>query len=82
MSKYILAIDQGTTSTRCIVFDHSGTIITADQKEHQQFFPRPGWVEHDPLEIWNKTLEVISNALRKADLTAADIAKAAKELIG
>lgn len=74
MSKYILAIDQGTTSTRCIVFDHSGTIITADQKEHQQFFPRPGWVEHDPLEIWNKTLEVISNALRKADLTAADIA--------
>ena len=74
MSKYILAIDQGTTSTRCIVFDHSGTIITADQKEHQQFFPRPGWVEHDPLEIWAKTLEVIGNALRKADLSAADIA--------
>lgn len=74
MPKYILAIDQGTTSTRCIVFDHSGTIITADQKEHQQIYPRPGWVEHNPVEIWQKTLEVISNALRKADLSPQDIA--------
>jgi glycerol kinase len=74
MSKYILAIDQGTTSTRCIVFDHSGTIISADQKEHEQIYPKPGWVEHNPIEIWNKTLEVVNNALRKADLTKQDIA--------
>lgn len=73
MPKYILSIDQGTTSTRCIVFDHSGTIITADQKEHQQIYPRPGWVEHNPVEIWQKTLGVISNALRKADLSPQDI---------
>ncbi|MEM5775822.1 MAG: FGGY family carbohydrate kinase, partial [Anaerolineaceae bacterium] len=74
MPKYILAIDQGTTSTRCIVFNHSGTIITADHKEHQQIYPRPGWVEHNPVEIWQKTLEVISNALHKADLSPQDIA--------
>jgi len=74
MPKYILAIDQGTTSTRCIVFDKNGNIITADQKEHQQIYPKPGWVEHDPLEIWNKTLEVIENALRKSDLTPQDLA--------
>ena len=74
MPKFILAIDQGTTSTRCIVFDKNGNIITADQKEHQQIYPKPGWVEHDPLEIWNKTLEVIDNALRKSDLTPQDLA--------
>ncbi|HWQ04502.1 MAG TPA: glycerol kinase GlpK [Longilinea sp.] len=74
MSKYILAIDQGTTSTRCIVFDKIGNIISADQKEHLQIYPKPGWVEHDPLEIWNKTLEVIGNALRKSDLSPQDLA--------
>lgn len=74
MPKYILAIDQGTTSTRCIVFDKNGIIISADQKEHLQIYPKPGWVEHDPLEIWNKTLEVIENALRKSDLTPQDLA--------
>ncbi|TLN11410.1 glycerol kinase GlpK, partial [bacterium] len=74
MPKYILAIDQGTTSTRCIVFDHSANIITADQKEHTQIYPKPGWVEHNALEIWEKTREVIGNALRKADLTPQDIA--------
>jgi len=51
MADYILAIDQGTTSTRAIVFDHSGTIIATGQKEHEQIFPRAGWVEHDPEEI-------------------------------
>lgn len=74
MPKYILAIDQGTTSTRCIVFDKNGIIISADQKEHLQIYPKPGWVEHDPLEIWNKTLEVIENTLRKSDLTPQDLA--------
>ncbi|MBI3340509.1 MAG: glycerol kinase GlpK [Chloroflexi bacterium] len=66
MPKYVAAIDQGTTSTRFIIFDHGGNIITADQKEHQQIYPKPGWVEHDPLEIWERTLQVIDGALKKA----------------
>ena len=60
---YIAAIDQGTTSTRCILFDHGGRVVSAAQKEHRQIFPRPGWVEHDPLEIWGNTQEVITGAL-------------------
>ncbi len=74
MTKYIAAIDQGTTSTRCIIFDHSGRIVALDQKEHQQIYPKPGWVEHDALEIWDRTQEVTHNALRKAGLNAANIA--------
>ena len=74
MQKYVAAIDQGTTSTRCMIFDHQGNIVAVDQKEHQQIFPKPGWVEHDPLEIWEKTQEVIGNALRKSDILASDIA--------
>jgi glycerol kinase len=73
MSRYIAAIDQGTTSTRCMVFDHSGQIIAVDQKEHEQIFPKPGWVEHNPLEIWQRTQEVISNALAKSGLRPADL---------
>ncbi|MDD2922439.1 MAG: glycerol kinase GlpK [Anaerolineales bacterium] len=67
MSKYVAAIDQGTTSTRFIIFDHSGNVIAVDQKEHRQIFPKPGWVEHDPLEIWERTREVMSGALGKLD---------------
>ena len=74
MSNYVIAIDQGTTSTRAIVFDHSGSIISVGQLEHAQIFPRAGWVEHDPLEIWANTREVIGQALSKADLTRHDIA--------
>jgi glycerol kinase len=74
MSKYIVAIDQGTTSTRCILFDHAGTIVASDQREHQQIYPKPGWVEHDALEIWAHTREVITGALGRAGVTAADIA--------
>ena len=59
MTKYIGAIDQGTTSTRFIVFDSAGKIIAVDQKEHHQIFPKPGWVEHDPNEIYENTLTVI-----------------------
>ena len=73
MAKYILAIDQGTTSTRCIVFDHGGKIIAVDQKEHQQIYPKPGWVEHDPYEIWLRTQEVIRGALTKANLKKSDV---------
>jgi len=66
MSKYIAAIDQGTTSARFIIFDHGGNVIAVDQKEHKQIYPKPGWVEHDPLEIWQRTQEVIQSALQKA----------------
>jgi len=65
MSKYIAAIDQGTTSTRCMIFDHGGHVVAVDQKEHKQIYPKPGWVEHDPLEIWARTQEVIQGALKE-----------------
>ncbi|WP_026533037.1 glycerol kinase GlpK [Arthrobacter sp. H41] len=74
MSQYVIAIDQGTTSSRAIIFDHHGDIVSSGQKEHEQIFPRAGWVEHDPAEIWNNTREVIGNALSKANLTRHDIA--------
>ena len=63
MSKYIAAIDQGTTSTRCMIFDHDGRVVSAAQREHQQIYPSPGWVEHDPLEIWERTRDVIAGAI-------------------
>jgi len=65
MKKYVAAIDQGTTSTRFIIFDHGGNVVASDQKEHRQIFPKPGWVEHDPLEIWERTQEVVMGALGK-----------------
>ncbi len=74
MSKFIAAIDQGTTSTRCMIFDHSGAVISLDQKEHHQIFPQPGWVEHDPTEIWHNTQTVVRNALSKASLSSKHIA--------
>jgi glycerol kinase len=74
MSKYVAAIDQGTTSTRCILFDHAGKIVASDQKEHQQIYPQPGWVEHDALEIWERTQHVVRGALTNAEATAADVA--------
>jgi glycerol kinase len=73
VSEYIVAIDQGTTSTRAIVFDHSGSIVSSGQKEHEQIFPRAGWVEHDPAEIWDNTREVIGQALSRADITRHDV---------
>ncbi len=74
MAKYVAAVDQGTTSTRCMIFNHSGEPISAHQLEHQQIYPKPGWVEHDPMEIWARTQDVIKGALEKANATAADIA--------
>jgi len=73
-ARYVVAIDQGTTSTRAIVFDHSGSIVSTGQLEHEQIFPRAGWVEHDPLEIWRNTREVIGQALSRADITRHDVA--------
>ena len=71
---YILAIDQGTTSTRAMVFDHDGQVVASDQVEHEQIFPRAGWVEHDGLEIWENTRKVIGGALSKANLNSGNIA--------
>jgi len=74
MSKYVAAIDQGTTSTRFMIFDHGGNVIAVHQKEHQQIYPKPGWVEHDPLEIWERTQEVMNNTLEKGGVSPKEIA--------
>jgi glycerol kinase len=68
------AIDQGTSSTRCVIVDHAGAIVSSAQREHRQHFPRAGWVEHDPLEIWDCTVDVVQAALRSAGLVPADLA--------
>ncbi len=73
MTSYVGAIDQGTTSTRFIVFDQRGTTVAVDQIEHAQIMPQPGWVEHDALEIWANTQQVVAGALAKAGLTTADL---------
>ncbi|GAA2177087.1 glycerol kinase GlpK [Leucobacter tardus] len=74
MSKYVIAIDQGTTSSRAIIFDRSGSIVSVGQKEHEQIMPHAGWVEHDATEIWQNVQEVIGSALGRADITRHDIA--------
>jgi len=74
MAKYVGAIDQGTTSTRFMIFDHAGQVIGIDQKEHEQIYPKPGWVEHDPMEIWASTQAVIAGALAKAHVDPKDLA--------
>ncbi len=72
--KYVLALDQGTTSSRAIVFDHRGAIVSVAQQEFRQIFPQPGWVEHDPREIWATQSNVAAEAILKAGLTARDVA--------
>ncbi len=74
MAKYSAAVDQGTTSTRFMIFDHSGRVVGVDQKEHEQIYPKPGWVEHNPLEIWERTQQVIDGALKKSGVDPKDIA--------
>ncbi|MFC1434071.1 glycerol kinase GlpK [Streptacidiphilus sp. N1-3] len=71
--QYIAAIDQGTTSSRCIVFDAEGRIVAVEQQEHRQIMPQPGWVEHDAAEIWTRVRSVVTEALARAGLTSADI---------
>jgi glycerol kinase len=73
MAKYVGAVDQGTTSSRFIIFDEHGRIVGMDQKEHEQIYPRPGWVEHDPMEIWNNTREVIRGALTKSGIKGSEL---------
>jgi len=73
MPNYVAAIDQGTTSTRFMIFDHKGKVIAVDQKEHEQIYPKPGWVEHDALEIWARTQAVIQSALAKGNISPHNI---------
>jgi len=74
MKKYILTLDQGTTSSRAILFDHEGKILSLAQKEFKQFYPKPGWVEHDPMEIWSSQASVITEAILKENLKSEEIA--------
>ncbi len=74
MTQHVIALDQGTTSTRAIVFDARGAIVASAQREHEQIFPRAGWVEHDPTEIWARTRDVLETALSEAGIAAADVA--------
>jgi glycerol kinase len=74
MAKYAAAVDQGTTSTRFMIFDHAGKVVAVDQKEHEQIYPKPGWVEHDAMEIWARTQDVIKGALAKGNVDPKDIA--------
>ena len=71
--RYVAAVDQGTTSTRCMIFDHAGQVVGFHQREHRQIYPQAGWVEHDPLEIWERTQEVIRGALEKTGVAAEEI---------
>jgi len=73
MARYIGAVDQGTTSSRFIIFDEHGRIVAMDQKEHRQIYPRPGWVEHDPMEIWANVQDVIRGALAKSGITGSEL---------
>ncbi len=74
MAKYIAAVDQGTTSTRFMVFDHAGLVVSVHQLEHEQIYPQPGWVEHNPMEIWERTQQVIKAALQKNGIDPTEIA--------
>ena len=74
MTDYVLSIDQGTTSTRAMIFDHSGSVVSVGQLEHKQYLPRAGWVEHDAIEIWNNTRKAVGSALGDANITRHSIA--------
>ena len=74
VAKYVMALDQGTTSSRCIIFDRHGNVKAIARKEFEQIFPQPGWVEHDPMEIWSSQLAVAIEAMAKKGIKAQDIA--------
>ncbi|MGB9810094.1 MAG: FGGY family carbohydrate kinase, partial [Caldanaerobacter sp.] len=73
MAKYVMALDQGTTSSRAIIFDHSGKMVASLNKEFRQIYPKPGWVEHDPMEIWESQIEVAKGVIEKAGIKPEDI---------
>ena len=68
-AEFVAAIDQGTTSTRCMIFDHDGAEVARHQLEHEQILPRAGWVEHDPVEIWERTSSVLMSVLNRTNLS-------------
>jgi glycerol kinase len=72
--RYVAALDQGTTSTRFMVFDHAGEVVGYRQMEHRQIYPNPGWVEHDPMEIWARSKDVIQGVLAGESIPAREIA--------
>lgn len=72
--RFVMSIDQGTTSTRCILFDHGGRLVSVAQREHRQHFPKPGWVEHDPMEIWRNLERIAPEALAQAAVTTNQVA--------
>jgi glycerol kinase len=74
MKQFVMALDQGTTSSRCIIFDIQGKMRSVAQKEFTQVYPKPGWVEHDPMEIWSSQISVAAEAMAKLGVSAADIA--------
>ncbi len=74
MQQYVMALDAGTTSNRCIIFDHAGNVVGVAQKEFTQYFPQPGWVEHDASEIWKSMLSVCQEALKTCGISAQQIA--------
>ena len=82
MAKYVMALDAGTTSNRCILFNEKGEICSMAQKEFRQFFPNPGWVEHDANEIWSSMLGVSVEAMNMIGAAASDIAANCKECTG
>ena len=73
--KYVAALDQGTTSTRCMLFDRQGRMVSIAQREHHQYFPRPGWVEHDAAEIWSIVRKVVPQALADAGVTPGQVVR-------
>jgi len=73
MGKYIMALDAGTTSNRCIIFDETGTIKSVAQREFKQYYPKPGWVEHDAEEIWGCQMGVATEAFHRMNITAEEI---------
>lgn len=74
MAKYVMALDQGTTSSRCIIFNERGLIVSVAQREFKQIYPKGGWVEHDPMEIWATQFSVATEAMAKANIEASEIA--------
>ena len=74
MKQYVIALDQGTTSSRCIVFDRQQNIVALEQREFAQHYPKPGWVEHDPMEIWSSQYSVLTEALAQAGVSPEEVA--------
>ena len=74
VAHYVMSIDQGTTSTRCILFDQAGRLVSVAQREHQQHYPKPGWVEHDAMEIWRNLEHIAPEALARAGVDASQVA--------